>query len=157
MTELKEKPAGEVRGPRKIWEGALRAVKGGGTEELVEQFTSEMTLVAEGLCEDQSRLRDAVQELQQNQTDTEQKLYSEVHALEREMEESRRDTDRQLKELSARLQAIERAVQQDQDRKEKKSRLPGGFMRQLTLIVGIAAGAWVVVTLLNLLRSVIAP
>ncbi len=43
-----------------LWDQALKAVKGDSTKELVEQFTQEMTLVAEGLCEDQARLRRAV-------------------------------------------------------------------------------------------------
>ena len=43
-----------------IWNQALKAVKGDSMNEMVEQFTQEMTLVAEGLCEDQARLRRAV-------------------------------------------------------------------------------------------------
>lgn len=42
--------------PRQLWSQALRAVKGDQTQTLVEQFTSEMTLVAEGLVEDQAGL-----------------------------------------------------------------------------------------------------
>ena len=43
-----------------LWNQALKVVKGDSTTELVEQFTQEMTLVAEGLCEDQARLRRVV-------------------------------------------------------------------------------------------------
>ena len=46
--------------PKKLWDGALKMVKGENTTQLIEQFTSEMTLVAEGLCEDQSKLRKEV-------------------------------------------------------------------------------------------------
>ena len=46
-----------VSKPRQLWDSAVKAVKGGSTEQLVETFTSEMTLVAEGLCEDQNNLR----------------------------------------------------------------------------------------------------
>ena len=35
-----------------LWDGALKMVKGENTNQLIEQFTAEMTLVAEGLCED---------------------------------------------------------------------------------------------------------
>ena len=43
--------------PKKLWNGALKMVKGENTTQLIEQFTSEMTLVAGGLCEDQSKRR----------------------------------------------------------------------------------------------------
>ena len=46
-----------VSKPRQLWDSAVKAVKGGGTEQLIETFTAEMTLVAEGLCEDQNNLR----------------------------------------------------------------------------------------------------
>ena len=53
MAEEKTKTLTEK--PKKLWDGALRMVKGENTASLIEQFTSEMTLVAEGLCEDQSK------------------------------------------------------------------------------------------------------
>ena len=34
--------------PKKLWDGALKMVKGENTHQLIEQFTAEMTLVAEG-------------------------------------------------------------------------------------------------------------
>ena len=43
--------------PKKLWNGALKFVRGDNTADLIENFTAEMTLVAEGLCEDQSNLR----------------------------------------------------------------------------------------------------
>ena len=43
-----------------LWNQALKVVKGDSLNDMVEQFTQEMTLVAEGLCEDQARLRRAV-------------------------------------------------------------------------------------------------
>ena len=48
MTEektLTEKPK------KTLWDGALKMVKGENTNQLIEQFTAEMNLVAEGLCE----------------------------------------------------------------------------------------------------------
>ena len=38
-----------MNAPKKLWDGALKMVKGENTAQLVEQFTAEMTLVAEGL------------------------------------------------------------------------------------------------------------
>ena len=43
--------------PKTIWGNALNMVTGETTHQLIEDFTAEMTLVAEGLCEDQSKLR----------------------------------------------------------------------------------------------------
>ena len=56
-----------VAKPRKIWDNALRAVKGENTMQVVENFTAEMTLVAEGLCEDHGRLRKAVEDMESEQ------------------------------------------------------------------------------------------
>ena len=39
----------EKTGKPSLWNQALKVVKGDSTTELVEQFTQEMTLVAEGL------------------------------------------------------------------------------------------------------------
>ena len=55
-TDLAEKAAPAAK-PRKLWDGALKMVRGENTTQLIEDFTAEMTLVAEGLCEDQSNLR----------------------------------------------------------------------------------------------------
>ena len=56
-----------VSGPRQLWNQALRVVKGDSTQELVERFTSEMTLVAEGLADDQSRLHRELERLESQQ------------------------------------------------------------------------------------------
>ena len=61
----------DTRKPLRFWDGALKAVKGDNTHQLVEQFTAEMTLVAEGLCEDQSKLR---QEVDRMMTDEDQRV-----------------------------------------------------------------------------------
>ena len=50
-------------GAQKFWNGALKLVKGENTAKLIEDFTAEMTLVAEGLCEDQSKLRREVDKM----------------------------------------------------------------------------------------------
>ena len=42
LTEKTKKPT--------LWDGALKRVKGENTNQLIENFTAEMTLVAEGLC-----------------------------------------------------------------------------------------------------------
>ena len=55
-TELSAKTTTAEK-PKKLWDGALKMVRGDNTTQLMENFTAEMTLVAEGLCEDQSTMR----------------------------------------------------------------------------------------------------
>ena len=62
--------AEETKKPRTLWESALKVVKGDSAEQLVEQFTAEMTLVAEGLYDDQARLRHEVEQLRMEQGKT---------------------------------------------------------------------------------------
>ena len=68
--------------PKKIWNGALKMVKGENTNQLMEQFTSEMTLVAEGLCEDQSKLHQDVERMMREEDQRIQKLEARISLLE---------------------------------------------------------------------------
>jgi hypothetical protein len=132
--------------PKKLWDGALKMVKGENTTQLVEQFTAEMTLVAEGLCEDQSKLRREVDGLMNQEDRRIQKLESRIDLLENTLEEERQNHDRDLTENRNRLAALEKkAAKLPAKGKEKKT----GVIRGLTLMVSIAAAAWVIVTVIN--------
>ena len=66
--------------PKKtLWDGALKMVKGENTNQLIEQFTAEMTLVAEGLCEDQTKLRREVDNMTTQEDRRIQKLDSKIY------------------------------------------------------------------------------
>ena len=130
--------------PLQLWNQAVKAVKGDTAGQMVEQFTAEMTLVAEGLCEDQARLRKSVEDLARMQERSGQSLSSEIAALENTMREHQRDTDRRLEELYRRLNAME-------GKKKKESGKPS-WMNQAILLVSIVCGSWVLVTILQLLR-----
>lgn len=134
-----------VSRPVQLWNNAVKAVKGENTAQLVEQFTSEMTLVAEGLCEDQARLRQAVEEVRRDEDRSSQRLMSEIEALDTAIRENQRDTDRRLEEMSRRLGALE-------EKKGRRSRREQSLMGQLTVLACIVCGSWVLVTILNLLR-----
>lgn len=134
-----------VSRPMQLWNSALKAVKGDSTAQLVEQFTSEMTLVAEGLCEDQARLRQQVESIRREDDRHVQRLTSEIEALETTIRENQRETDRRLEDLSRRLSQIE------EGRRSKKSR-DVGLVQQLTVLACIVCGSWILVTVLNLLR-----
>ncbi len=137
----------EVSKPRKIWNNALKTVKGDSTQTLVENFTAEMTLVAEGLCEDQAKLRAQVESLENGQDRSRQRFDSEVEALETSVREQQKEMDDRLGALTDRIAAIERTL--DKTIKKKKGITGWGWLAQLTLLAGIICGAWVLVTLLN--------
>ncbi len=135
-TEEKQKPS--------IWNQALKAVKGENTHDLVEQFTAEMTLVAEGLCEDQARLRGAVEGLIREGDTQRAKQDQDYQELCARLDAAEKENDRRLREISRRLDAIERGAKQ-------KPRLFGGdVLGRVTVLVGIVCITWLAVTALQL-------
>ena len=144
--------------PRKLWDGALKMVKGENTTQLIEQFTAEMTLVAEGLCEDQSKLRQEVDGLTREEDRRIQKLEARIALLETALEEERKARDQDLTESRNRLAALEKkASAQDAAREARNAqkKKKGSWLRDAIWLVGIAGGSWVLVTLLNLIRDAI--
>ncbi len=128
-----------------LWDGALKMVKGENTNQLIEQFTAEMTLVAEGLCEDQTKLRREVDGLMTQEDKRIQKLESTINLLETSLEEERKNHDRDVTELRNRLSTLEKQTKVNAKDKKKQ----GGIIKGITLIVSIAAAAWVIVTVIN--------
>ncbi len=147
MTEEKN-----VSKPMQLWNSAVKVVKGENTAQLVEQFTAEMTLVAEGLCEDQAKLRRAAEELRTAQEQSEQRLDSRMEALDTALRENQRETDRRLDEMARRLNALESRQAAKEAKGKESRRRDAGLIRQLTVLVSIVAGAWVLVTILNLFK-----
>ena len=146
---------GLLEKPKKMLDGALKMVKGENTAQLVEQFTAEMTLVAEGLCEDQSRLHQDVEKMMSDEDRRIQKLESRISLLEKTLEDERTARDRDLTESRTRLAALEKQADRTEKDKEKKQSVKRNVIRDITVLVGIAGGSWVLVTLLNLIRSAI--
>ncbi len=138
LTEKTKKPT--------LWDGALKMVKGENTNQLIEQFTAEMTLVAEGLCEDQTKLRQEVDDMMTQEDRRIQKLESRIDLLETSLEAEKKDHDKVVTELRTRLAAVEK---QNSKTPVKEKRRSGGIIRDLTWLVGIAAAAWVIVTIIN--------
>ena len=132
--------------PKKLWDGALKMVKGENTTQLIEQFTSEMTLVAEGLCEDQSKLRKEVDGMITEEDKQIQKLQTKIDQMETSLDEERKEHDRDVTELRTRLAALEKKIPKETPKEKKK---PGSIIRDATWLVAIAAGAWVIVTIIN--------
>ena len=137
----------EQKKPRTLWESALKVVKSDSTEQLVEQFTAEMTLVAEGLYDDQARLKREMEGLRQEQDRLSQRVGSEQQAQEAALMEAQRDLDRRLDDFARRLSAMEAKL----SAKPKKMKMDG-LVGQLTVLACIVCGSWVLVTILNLFR-----
>ena len=144
MEEEKTLTAEKTKKPT-LWDGALKMVKGENTNQLIEQFTAEMTLVAEGLCEDQMKLRKEVDGLMTQEDKRIQKLESTINLLETSLEEERKNHDQDVTELRNRVSQLEKQAKVTAKDK-KKSRT---IIRDLTWLVGIAAAAWVIVTIIN--------
>ena len=139
-----------VSKPRQLWDSAVKAVKGGSTEQLVETFTSEMTLVAEALCEDQNNLRKELAQVREMAEKLEQRADNEQEVLDTTLRENQKDIDRRLDELTHRIAALEvKTTRRDKEEPRKKDM---GIISQLTVLAGIVAGAWIIVTVLNLFK-----
>ncbi len=141
-----EKTLAEKTKKPTLWDGALKMVKGENTNQLIEQFTAEMTLVAEGLCEDQTKLRREVDDMTTQEDRRIQKLESRIDLLETSLDEEKKAHDRDVTELRNRLSSLEKQASKAPAKEKKKA---GTIIRDLTWLVGIAAGAWVVVTIIN--------
>ena len=94
--------------PKQLLTQALHAVRGDDTQQLVEAFTSEMTLVAEGLCDDQSQLRKNVEDVRRESESNRQNLQDALDMLERTLDENQKEMDRRLTDLGRRMDALEK-------------------------------------------------
>ena len=137
-------PKGVIQSAKDFVNGVLSPLKGKDVGQMVEDFTSEMTMVAEGLSEDQEKLARETDRLSVQQTELEQKMLDGFHDQDVTADEMRREID----SLKSRLDKAEKLLR---EKKEKKSEGLAGILRQATYLVAIGAGAWVIVTLINAL------
>ena len=80
-----------------LWERVRALVRAGDMAALVEQFTQEMTLLADGLCEEQARLRQVVDTLAQQRAEADDALAGQ-----------QQQQAQQIAELMRRIEALER-------------------------------------------------
>lgn len=111
---------------------------------VIEEFTSEMTLVAEGLSEDQDRLSKQNDLLNAQQTAFEEETLRRFHDLSVDMSE--------LNERMDALQEKMNKMQKLQEKKQKKAEGLSGLIRQATLLAAIVCGAWIITTLINFFK-----
>ena len=138
--------------PKKIWNDALRMVKGEDSTQLIEAFTSEMTLVAEGLCEDQNKLRGEVNQLMNAEDRRLQQQDSRITELETLMEEREKEHDQIVTEMRNRLAVLEKQAANARSREEKEARSRAqkkerNRIREITILIGVAAAAAIAVIL----------
>jgi ABC-type multidrug transport system fused ATPase/permease subunit len=122
---------GILRKSWKLLHGAADSLSGKELPRLVEEFTREMVVVAEGLSEDQARLSQAVGEQARGQDEAAQRM----RALEREVA----DLTRQMADFARRA-----------DKRQKGEAGLARILRQATWLAAIIAGAWIVTTLLRI-------
>ena len=120
QTELAERTKTAEK-PKKLWDGALKMVKGENTTQLIESFTAEMTLVAEGLCEDQSKLRREVDRMMTEEDRRIQALQSRLEAAETSLDEERAAHDQVLTEMRNRKTADTFGGSYERKRYQQKS------------------------------------
>ena len=110
----------------------------------IEEFTSEMTLVAEGLSEDQDRLSRQNDLLSAQQTAFEEETLRKFH-----------DVSLDVGELNDRMDVLQDKMDKLlklQEKKQKKAEGLSGILRQATVLAAIACGAWIITTLINLFQ-----
>lgn len=142
VPETEEQKKNMMQTAKDFMTGVLHPLKGKDLGQLVEDFTSEMTLVAEGLSEDQQKLFRETDKLSAQQTELEQQLLDGLHDADVENKELRK----QVQALSTRLEKAEKLIA---EKKLKKSDGLLSIIRQATWLVAIFSAAWVIVTIIR--------
>lgn len=134
IPEPDDKKGSLIKRSKDLLDTAVSGLKGRDLNVLMDEFTQEMTAVAEGLSEELALARRELAQLSASQT-----------VMEESGAENRRELENRLNELEKKLSALE---------KQREKQLKRGgismILRQLTVIAAIIAGAWVLVTVLNL-------
>ena len=149
-TDLIPEPTGSkniMQSAKDFMNGVLSPLKGKDIGQMVEEFTSEMTLVAEGLSEDQQRLAQDNERLSAQQTELEQRMLDGFHDADVTADEMRKE----IASLRSRLEKAEKLLQDKKEQKPKKTEGLTAVLRQATWLVAIGAGAWIIVTIINAL------
>ncbi|NLB90331.1 MAG: hypothetical protein GX786_03820 [Clostridiales bacterium] len=132
MSDHLPKPANK---PSNILQDTIQMFKGKGkTEELIEEFTNEVSIVTEGLWNDQKNLKTQMDTIQMEQT-----------LWENKEEEKRKKAEEKIGLLEKEIKQLQ--TQMDQDKRKKKKEK--NIVAQISMMVFVIAGAWVLVTLVK--------
>lgn len=140
-----EKPKNLVRSAKDFVSSVLSPLKSKDVGQMVEDFTAELTLVAEGLSEDQEKLQQENERLAAQQTLLESNLLDQLHNVRVSIEEAQKSID----DLSRRLEKAEKAVA---EKKIKKVEGFTGLLRQATWLAAVIIGGWIIVTVINFFK-----
>ena len=121
-------------------------VRGDSTAKLIEDFTSEMTLVAEGLCEDQSKLRREIEHMTTEEDRRIQRLESKIDMVDSSLDEERTAHDQALTELRNRLAVLEKKSAKESEKGKKGER---NKIRDLTWLIGVTGVVVIAIILLT--------
>ena len=140
---MEEKDGSEQKRRESLWE---RLSGTGRTGALVEQFTQEMTMLAEGICEEQARLRQSIKLLDEKAEKDHTAAQQQWEALRQELCALTSRLEDELTVLSQRLTVLEH-----QRRKSNVVRFfaTAGRARKA---LGLAVAAMVLSALMRLLR-----
>ena len=147
----REKKGGLVRGTRDFIENTVATLKGKDLNKAVEEFTGEMTLVAEGLSEDQAKLRQDLDKTDAQLTLAQEnalRLDTERRTEIRSLGDSVKQAQKRAESMEKRLEDLEKNVKELAS-KPRRAGL-GQILRQATWMVGILCAAWVIVTILKM-------
>ena len=134
-----------VRSAKEFFGNAFGNAKNQDIAALVEEFTSEMTIVAEGLSEDQERLNSQVDLLSAHQSETEESLRKKLRENENKLNKFESD----LSALTDRVRKMEETAAR---KKEKAAEKKISWLRQATWLVGIIAAAWIITSVIGLFK-----
>ena len=148
-----EKPGGLVQATKDFFGNALSTVKGKDLSAIVEDFSSEMTLVAEGLSEDQAKLHELCHSLAAQQTVDREELDREIDGINAAADQANERIGALETGILKLQKSLEQLDKKTEERKKHKLDTLSGLIRQLTILVGVAGGAWIIVTILNLFKG----
>ena len=148
-----EKQPGLVQATKDFFGNALSTVKGKDLAAMVEDFSSEMTLVAEGLSDDQAKLHELCQSVAAQQTMDREELSVAID----QVSDAVASANDRIGTLETGIEKLQKSLtnleKKTEEQKKKKLDTLSGLIRQLTILVGVAGGAWIIVTVLNLFKG----
>ena len=113
-----EKPAGIVQATKDFFGNALSTVKGKDLSTLVEDFSSEMTLVAEGLSEDQAKLHELCQSVAAQQTIDREELDQAIG----QVSDTMASANERIGVLETAVQKLQKTLEQIEKKTEEKKK-----------------------------------
>ena len=133
---------GALKRPGVYLSGALRSLKGRDMDTLIEEFTTDMTLVMEGLSDDQERLGARNEVLAQQC----ERALAAAEALTQRVAEQGRAQEAQERKITA----LEKRTH-ELDRKLAERSPKDGLIRRLTWLAGLCIVAMLLLTVIKLL------